>query len=141
MLGKKYCIGVKMVEAWPEERDGTPGCAIRYPDGYVSWSPLDVFEKAYFELADETGTKITQFDVNRFMYEIDAKQIDEKTTLVKCVTQSGFVQYESSSCVDPKNYGHEIGTLCGLKRIEDSIWKLLGFTLQWAKDGLKGEWR
>jgi hypothetical protein len=55
--------------------------------------------------------------------------------------QTGFVQYESSSCVDPKNYDHEIGTLCGLKRIEDSIWKLLGFTLQWAKDGLKGEWR
>jgi hypothetical protein len=127
MLGKKYYIGVKMVEAWPEERDGKPGYAVRYPDGYLSWSPLAVFEKA--------------FDGNRFRYEIDAKQLDEKTTLVKCVMQTGFVQYESSSCVDPKNYDHEIGTLCGLKRIEDSIWKLLGFTLQWAKDGLKGEWR
>jgi hypothetical protein len=61
---KKY-IGVKMVEAEPMSRfdycesrgwnvplDESPmddGYLIKYPDGYVSWSPKDVFEEAYRE--------------------------------------------------------------------------------------------
>jgi hypothetical protein len=76
MLGKKYYIGVKMVEAWPEERDGKPGYAVRYPDGYLSWSPLAVFEKAYFELPDHTGTKIPQSDGIGFLYALAAKPAD-----------------------------------------------------------------
>ena len=40
-------IGVKIVKAEPEEKDGRPGYKVKYPDGYVSWSPKDVFEKAY----------------------------------------------------------------------------------------------
>ena len=46
-------VGVKRVEAWPDSTPGPrnplgqPGYAVRYPDGYVSWSPADVFEKAY----------------------------------------------------------------------------------------------
>ncbi len=40
-------IGVKIVKAKPEEKDGRPGYKVLYPDGYVSWSPKDVFEKAY----------------------------------------------------------------------------------------------
>ncbi len=43
-------IGVKIVKAEPEEKDGRPGYKVKYPDGYVSWSPKDVFEKAYREL-------------------------------------------------------------------------------------------
>lgn len=40
-------IGTKQVTAWPQERDGRPGYAVQYPDGYTSWSPADVFEAAY----------------------------------------------------------------------------------------------
>ena len=40
-------IGVKIVKAEPEEKDGRPGYKVLYPDDYVSWSPKDVFEKAY----------------------------------------------------------------------------------------------
>lgn len=50
--------GTKRVEAWPEQRqpvgkdglrDGLPvdGYGVRYSDGYVSWSPKEVFEAAY----------------------------------------------------------------------------------------------
>lgn len=39
--------GTKLISAWPEERDGRPGYAVRYADGYLSWSPKDVFEGAY----------------------------------------------------------------------------------------------
>lgn len=39
--------GTKRVQAEPEERDGKPGFAVVYEDGYRSWSPADVFEAAY----------------------------------------------------------------------------------------------
>jgi hypothetical protein len=46
----KNYIGVKIVKAEPEERNGIPGYKVEYPDNYISWSPKDVFEKAYREL-------------------------------------------------------------------------------------------
>lgn len=65
---KKY-IGTKKVSATPAWRvDGVvypkdgpvprvmnreDGCKVVYEDGYESWSPKEVFEKAYKELIDE----------------------------------------------------------------------------------------
>ena len=46
-------IGIKRIAAWPQEKDGKPGYAVRYPDGYVSWSPKDEFEKFYMPLTFE----------------------------------------------------------------------------------------
>jgi hypothetical protein len=46
----KNYIGVKIVKAEPEVKNGKPGYKIVYPDGYVSWSPKEVFERAYREL-------------------------------------------------------------------------------------------
>ena len=43
-------IGVKVIKAEPQEKDGKPGYKARYPDGYVSWSPKKTFEKAYRKL-------------------------------------------------------------------------------------------
>jgi hypothetical protein len=49
-------IGFKVVTAWPEDRikdlgEGNKriesGYAVKYEDGYISWSPKEVFEKAY----------------------------------------------------------------------------------------------
>lgn len=38
---------MKGVDAVAEVRDGVPGMAILYTDGYRSWCPLDVFERDY----------------------------------------------------------------------------------------------
>jgi hypothetical protein len=95
-----------------------------------------VFESAYLPIGGD-GTKITQESVTAFMGEPIAEQFDEKTTIVVADTLTGFKQYEVSSCVDPKNYDQEIGKQVGTKRIEDTIWKCLGFVLQWANYGLK----
>ena len=46
-------IGVKIVKAEPQVKNGKPGYKVAYPDGYVSWSPKDVFEEAYRELGCE----------------------------------------------------------------------------------------
>ena len=59
-------IGVKIVKAEPMtkgefekmkgavspllEKDDTVGYLVKYPDGYLSWSPKETFEKAYREL-------------------------------------------------------------------------------------------
>lgn len=40
--------GTKKVTAWKTEgKEGEPGYGVKYEDGYVSWSPKEVFERAY----------------------------------------------------------------------------------------------
>lgn len=46
---KKY-IGTKIIEAEPQVKDGVDGYKVKYNDGYVSWSPKDVFDDAYREI-------------------------------------------------------------------------------------------
>lgn len=54
----KNYIGTKIIKAEPCEawqdtkghKKGEEGYKVYYPDGYISWSPKDVFEKAYHEI-------------------------------------------------------------------------------------------
>lgn len=39
--------GTKRITAWRQEKDDRLGYAVKYSDGYISWSPADVFEAAY----------------------------------------------------------------------------------------------
>ena len=48
----KTYIGTKIVQAEPERKDGQEGYKVVYEDGYVSWSPKDVFERCYREITD-----------------------------------------------------------------------------------------
>lgn len=43
----QHYVGTKIVMAWPQEKDGQAGYAVKYEDGYTSWSPKDIFERAY----------------------------------------------------------------------------------------------
>ena len=47
-------IGTKLIEAIPAQKDGEDGYKVVYPDGYNSWSPADVFERAYLPLSINT---------------------------------------------------------------------------------------
>ena len=132
-----FYVGVKKVTAWPQEKDGKPGYAVKYEDGYISWSPADVFEKSYFELSADDGSKLTENDINRFVHATRTIGFDGKTTLVRAEALNGFVSIEASSCVDPKNYDERIGEAICLSRIKDKLWAHLGFVLQWANFGLK----
>ena len=87
---KKTYIGVKRIEAYPEDRDGKPGYAVIYPDGYKSWSPKAVFEAAYFPI--EKANSLTQNDIDRMIEagEVFIDTIGEKTTLVRVVLPTGF---------------------------------------------------
>ena len=45
-------IGIKRITAWPQEKDGVAGYAVKYPDGYISWSPAPEFEKFYMSIGN-----------------------------------------------------------------------------------------
>lgn len=51
-------IGTKIIQAVKEEKDGMPGYKVIYPDGYVSWSPKNVFEAAYRKVSDSEKASI-----------------------------------------------------------------------------------
>ena len=56
----QYYIGVKIIQAWEQERDGQPGYGVKYEDGYTSWSPKDTFERAYFPMGESNHNKVTE---------------------------------------------------------------------------------
>ena len=147
----KY-IGCKMVEAEPmtdidfnvfkkgaitEDFGGitTEGYKVVYPDGYVSWSPKEVFEKAYLRVGD--NNTIMESNVNDFVKSLDVSQWGDKTTVVHATLANGFIMTESSSCVDPTNFNMDIGENICKEKIYNKLWGMLGFLLQTAKEGIK----
>lgn len=76
--------------------------------------------------------KVIQEQINQIIRESEITDIKlgSKTTVVSATLPNGFVLVESSSCVDPENYDHEVGKEICMKRIEDQIWYLEGYRLQ-----------
>lgn len=111
------------------------GYEVEYPDGYKSFSPKDVFEKAYYMIL--SPNKIQEGDVLNFIKEGYSLRLGEKTTVVCDTTLTGFDTVGIAACVDPSTYDHDMG--CGVARrdIKDRIWGHLSFVLQWAINGLK----
>lgn len=144
-------LGVKKIMAVPMHRSEfaeTHGSAIEggiedeegylviYSSTYQSWSPKEVFEKAYFPMLESDGSKITQEMVDVFLGSTMASQFGDKTTLVHAKTLTGFEQIEVSSCVDPKNFDMSKGAKYATDKIKSTLWMCMGFVLQWAEDGL-----
>ena len=61
----KY-IGTKEITAWGQEKGGQPGYAVKYADGYISWSPKDVFEEAY-RVSEGDEQRLTFGDAIHFL--------------------------------------------------------------------------
>ena len=151
-------IGTKIIEAAPAVRKGgkvydltwpiprsmepeEPGYRVRYQDGYESWSPKDVFERAYLPLHVNPDLKtdrpsVSQKMVDEFITKTEVTTMGEKTTVVRAVLRNGFEIVESSSCVSPENYDEERGAEICLEKIRDKVWFLLGFLLQTAVYGI-----
>jgi len=145
-------IGVKMVDIMPmsasialqygykvgNANPNDMGYEITYPDGYKSWCPKDVANKAYYILDSENdGSKILKQDVDNFITTVDSLTIGDKTTVVNAHTLTGFDIIKHASCVDPKNYDEELGKEYAIKEVVNKLWGHLGFVLQWAKYGIK----
>lgn len=117
------------------------GYKVKYSDDYISWSPKEVFEKAYLKVSPnpllKSDVSISPDMVDNFIKETHISTIGEKTTLVRVVLVNGFELVETSACVDAANYDESIGADICLSKIKDKIWFLLGFLLQTAKEGIK----
>lgn len=146
-------IGVKMVDLTPMSARNAKeagyrvtesqwsinidGYKVEYPDGYSSWCPKAVADKAYFQLAKPMGNSLTPVDINNFIKDIEVKTVGVKTTQVLVTAKTGFESVGTSSCVDANNYDINIGESFARTNAEDKIWEGLGFVLQWALNGLK----
>lgn len=76
---------------------------------------------------------VTKQQVQENMQDVLCKTEIEwgKPVTYVCVRmKNGFTLRESTTCVDPKNYSEEIGKQICLEKIEDEVWKLLGYELQ-----------
>lgn len=131
----QFYVGVKIIEAWDQEKDGQPGYSVKYEDGYVSWSPKDVFEKAYYPMGHDSS-KVTKQMVDDFLSGTVAECLDRKTVFMRANLITGFTQYETSSCVDPANFDMKTGKEICINRIKNKIWEYLGFVVQWGRFGL-----
>lgn len=140
----------KHSEEWTKENARIPdlasskreGYAVRYADGYESWSPKDVFERAYLPIEVNKNLKpdqpsVSQKMVDDFISEVHVTTLGEKTTVVRAVLVNGFEIVDASSCVSPENYSEELGKKICLERIKNKVWMLLGFLLQTGVSGVK----
>lgn len=138
-------ISVKFVKAepckaWKDFGDhgiGENGYKIYYSDSHIYWCPKKEFEAHYLELEKEDT--ITQKDVDNFISKIEAIKMGDKTTVTQATLKNGFLMVAGSACVEPKNFDLEIGKQCCMERIKNNIWEFLGFLLQCAKSGFKGD--
>lgn len=83
-------------------------------------------------MPEEQKTSLTQEDIDAIIRssEVNHFKVGEKTTLVQLVMPTGFTLTESSSCVDPAKYDHDMGVNLAMKKVEDKIWFLEGYVLQ-----------
>jgi hypothetical protein len=58
------------------------------------------------------------------------QRMGDKTTVVCLKLPNGFEIVESSGCVDPANYNHEMGVKICMERIVNRVWQLEGYRLQ-----------
>lgn len=157
-----YYIGTKLIKAEPAFRccsTGTTysemeidrqeaidksldeGYKVVYEDGYESWSPKEVFEKAYLKVDDNpnlpSGVSVGVKMVDDFIVDYEVFTKKDKITIVIAALANGFTIVESSACVDPKNYNEKIGAEICKERIKKQVWNHLGFLLQTAYRGIK----
>ena len=120
------------------------GYKVRYADGYESFSPAEVFERAYLPLEvngmlKTAAPSISAEMVERFIDHHETVTMGGKATVVRAVLKNGFEIVESSSCVSAENYDEKLGEEICMERIRNKIWELLGFLLQTAVGGVNGE--
>lgn len=137
-----HIIVTDPADAYANYPDVEEGYRVRYQDGYESWSPKEVFEKAYLPLTVNPKLKteapsISQQMVDDFIAETWTTTMGDKTTVVRAMLRNGFEIVESSACVSAENYDENIGREICLRKIKDKVWFLLGFLLQTAVHGVK----
>lgn len=101
-LGVKLVQAEKMSEAeftnrvknedWPQNREDRPGYLVVYEDGYRSWSPKDVFEKAYRKIKPLNTIDTTNFEPFQLRVVDEVSELDTKCkALAKFIDDAQFL--------------------------------------------------
>lgn len=73
--------------------------------------------------------RITQEHIDRIIEDSTVHIYDEfgNCTVVVMQLPNGYVLVESSGCIDPDEYDHDLGIDCCVKALERRIWQLEGY--------------
>ena len=133
-------IGCKLIHAYPKYKfdldgNGQPGYAVIYEDGYTSWSPKDVFEKAYLKI--DAGKPIHQQEdlIDDFIHHEsfnlgNPPLVNCEATTVTGATFSGGADIPSNDAYQATV--DQVRDFCH-SQVADSI----DFVRLWAVNGLK----
>lgn len=103
-------------------------------DGYISWSPSNVFDEAYKKAVDKVEASEIDALVNSLVFKY-ARIGDTTTTVCEAFLPNGFsVGSGKSACVNPDNYDFELGCKYAkenaLSNATQELWKLEGYMLK-----------
>lgn len=166
-IGTKMILAVAMtrlayneLRGWklPEDENGDDeGFLVEYLDGgksnvpgysgYVSWSPKDVFERAYRPIVTTAfdgddgldaweamilagkadAPRVTPEKLRGLISEV--RFIQPTGTLMICVVtlKNGFTVTGESACISPENFREDIGRRVSYKNAVDKLWPLEGY--------------
>ena len=88
-----YCTGKADHPAMLEQ---VPGYAVKYPDGYVSWCPKDVFELSYLPMGQTGHLQPHEERVVAELVELDNRLVKLKAFVELNKTNAAFPAYEMS---------------------------------------------
>ncbi len=95
-------IGTKIIQAMPHQHaDGRDGYQVVYEDGYTSWSPKDVFEKAYREIVLPDNFASLQPHQQRVVMEkadLDAR-LAKLIAFIDTMTFKGLDSVDEQDCL------------------------------------------
>ena len=89
-------LGVKLVSAEPQFKhqstnddcpEGIEGYRVVYEDGYISWSPKDIFEKAYRKIKLTIPEVVTKYNWQ------DRVVKEAEDLLIKTISLDQFIQF------------------------------------------------
>jgi len=89
----QHYYGRKIVVAWEEERNGEPGYAVKYRDGYRSWCPKAKFEEDNIALGHAPGS---------YPYEVQlvmARVAEIDVRLLEIATEEGDTARLERDCL------------------------------------------
>lgn len=108
----QHYIGTKQVLAWEAAKDGKPGYAVQYEDGYTSWSPKDVFEAAYISIG-HVG------HLPPFHQRLIGERAQLADRITKLVAFMGTENFLRLGAVSQSDLNSQLDTMLSYRRILD----------------------
>lgn len=141
-------IGIKLIEYSPmtygeyctkhEEVVGhnetDEGYEITHSNGYISWCPKDVFDKAYLTITDEKV--ISTEDVDNFISDSTGKRLGARSNTVSMLLKNSFEVSNVSSHLNEDLDNQNIAYMKANAVNKEDIRKHLSFVYAWAVNGL-----